>query len=136
MTPTVDRKRAIRRLCLVNAARKIKGDRHCDYVQNLKTLVKGLNTSAPTIYLYLSAADKALKQNPRYPSLAQLLALIPKYGKNRAVTRVFDAVAIDWAIAKYCESPEMKIMQVYQLLRIEGKRKGWKMGSFDSLKKR
>jgi len=78
---------------------------------------------------------KALKQNPRYPSLAQLLALIPKYGNTRAVTRVFDAAAIDWAITKYCESPEMKILQVYELLRIEGKRKGWKMGSIDSLRK-
>jgi len=38
--------------------------------------------------MYLIAADKALKQNPRYPSLAQLLALIPKYGNNRAVTHV------------------------------------------------
>jgi len=85
--------------------------------------------------VYLSAANKALKQNPRYPSLAQLLALIPKYGNNRAATHVFDVAAIDWAIAKYCESPEMKIMQLYKLLRIEGKRKGWKMGSFDSLKK-
>ncbi len=72
MTPTVDRKKAIRRLCLVNKARKINREGHCDFVQNLMALVKGLNTSAPTIYLYLNAADRALKENPRYPSLAQL----------------------------------------------------------------
>ena len=130
-----DRKRAIRRLCLVEAARRLKKNSKDDHVKNLKALTKSLDTAISTIYPYLAAADCALEQKPRYSTLAQLLVLIPEYGNNRGVSHSFDAEAVDWAISQYCKTPGIGFAKVYGLLKVEGQRNGWKIGSIDSLRR-
>ena len=130
-----DRQTAIRRLCLANAVRQIRERAHGNKTQIIRDLVKDHNSSLASVYRYIETADEALKGDAQYKTLAQLVALLPDYSYNKAVTYSFDIDSIEWALTKYCESPGMSISRVYSSLKIEAKKKEWQTGSIDTLRR-
>ena len=119
----------------MNAVSQIRKGAHGDRTQRIDELVKDHGTSRATVYRYVAITDNALKCDPEHKALSQLVALLPDYSNNKAVTYSFDAGAIDWALNIYCESPGMSIMQVYKALKSKAQEEGWQVGSMDTMRR-
>jgi len=136
--PESCREEARKRLGLVNKARSIKARNKKTKTKALKRYAQSQGVSLPSLYKYLKDADKALKDaqsEGRDAIMAQILALTPDYGNNLGACHVFSREAIDYAKKLYASQAHLNLSDVYQNTVNEGLIQGWKLGSYDTLKR-
>lgn len=136
--PESCREEARSRLGMVNKARSIKARTKKGKTKALKRYAQSQGKSLPTLYKYMKVADAALEaaQNDgRDAVMAQVLALTPDHGNNLGACRAFSDEAIAYADSIY-NSPEfLNLSDVYKFTVNEAEIQGWKVGSYDTLKR-
>ncbi len=135
--PESCREEGMKRLAYVNEARALKKGFKGRTKETLKSLAEAKNLSVATLYRYLKKADRAREQAEKTGKniiTAQLLALTPKYGKNRGNYRAWEPAALHYAKSLYLGQEYLNITEVYRLIQNEARVRGWRIGSYASLK--
>jgi putative transposase len=136
--PESCRQQAEKRLRLVNQARMIKTRTKMAKTAALKRLAEQNGVSLLTLYGYIKAADQALETTRRGEEdsvTAQILVLTPEYGKNAGRIRAWSPEALEYAKTLYLSPRFLNVSDVFEHTAHEGRVQGWKVGSYDSLRR-
>jgi hypothetical protein len=131
-------RQAKKRFRLVNQARMITARIKGGKTAALKRLAKNHGISLFTLNRYIKASNRALKTSRRDKEnsiAAQLVALTPAYGKNAGKTRAWSPEALEYAKSIYGPEGFTRQTEVYRQTVSKAKEKGWKEGSYDSLRR-
>ena len=128
------------RLNFVNKIRRFRSQIKTKKGQGrqLKRYASSLGVGVATLYRYEMVANKALKIAQRDGGnivMAQIVALTPDYGGNKDQCRAFSREAIDFALSLYCGQEFLNLSDVYRHVTNEGQIRGWRVGSFDTLRR-
>jgi len=136
--PESCREKAAELLGIVEKARAVK-ERHAKgKTEALTRYAESQNITLPTLYRHIKKADSAMRQaqaEGKDVITAQTIALTPAFGGARGKHKVCSDKAIAYAKGLYFDQRYLNISDVYRQTRNEASIRGWRIGSYDSIKR-
>ena len=135
--PEASRNKSYDILLIVNRVRELLARTpHNEKTPALKAYAASINYDHRSLYRYCKRANKALVAAQKTGDdtiMAQILALAPKYGRNKDRVTAFDKNAVIYAFTLFATQQQKNMSDVYHQTVSMAAEKNWQIGTYASL---